>query len=83
VPINAQLLPPDAPRRCWPRWCRPSASRSWRDRRAEHGIALEGAGQLPHQRHAPARHLAVVIRYIATDIPPLAEPERAAHPEAT
>ena len=37
VPINNQILPPDAPRNLLAEIGPPTASRSWKNRRAQHG----------------------------------------------
>lgn len=32
VPINSQLLPPEAPATCWPKWWRPITLPNWKKR---------------------------------------------------
>jgi twitching motility protein PilU len=58
IPINNQLLPPEAPSNLLAEVL--PAKRiepNWRNRRAEHGVPIEGVGNFRCQRHAPARLL--------------------------
>ena len=48
VPINNQILPPDAPRNLLAKSCHPGVSRSWRRRAAQHGRAAHGRRALPY-----------------------------------
>ena len=74
LPINNQLLPPDAPaRRCWPKCCRPSGWKSWRNTgELNMAHAIEGVGNFRISGMRQRGTYAAVIRYITTEIPPLA-----------
>jgi twitching motility protein PilU len=57
VPINNQILPPDAPRNLLSEVLPPTASKSWKKPASSTWACRFPAWALPYQRHAPARQL--------------------------